>query len=141
MIILQSLDANSFCLEEISVVVDYHSLDKRSYQSYAVVVFAASNTSCVRQFSFIVFGDGLFKLVWAVAASSSGVHYSYSMLFVLLAVETTMSGSVVFEVNHKQKYVYFTIFRCSPAVESCLQFIFVFCFEWCLHLKELLDPS
>jgi hypothetical protein len=76
--ILQSLDANSFCLEEISVAVDYQSLDKRSYQSYARVIFAASNTSCLPPFSFIVFRDGLFKLVWTVAASSSSVQYTRS---------------------------------------------------------------
>jgi hypothetical protein len=51
-----SLDANSFYLEKINVAVNYLSLDKRSYQSYAVVVFAASNTSFLPQFSFIVFG-------------------------------------------------------------------------------------
>jgi hypothetical protein len=79
MLILQSLEEISFCLEEFSVAVNYLSLDKRSYQSYAAVVFAASNTSFLLPFSFIVFGDGLFKLVWTVAASSSSVQYSNSM--------------------------------------------------------------
>jgi len=78
MLILQSLNANSFCLEESSVAANYLSLDKRSYQSYAVV-FAASNTSFLLPFSFTVFGDGLFKLVWTVAGSSSSVQYSYSV--------------------------------------------------------------
>jgi hypothetical protein len=78
MLILQFLNANSFFLEEISVAANYLSLDKRSCQSYAVV-FAASNTSFLLSFSFTVFGDGLFKLVWTVAASSSSVQYSYSV--------------------------------------------------------------
>jgi len=72
-------NANSFCLEEISVAANYLSLDKSSYQSYAVVVFAASNTPFLLPFSFTVFGDRLFKLVWTVAASSSSVQCSYSV--------------------------------------------------------------